>query len=98
MEKLKIELLEDSTGYQTWAMKMAAVLKHKGLFSVAVENPAPDVGDATYGDWLKKNDEAFAIVILGLSKSQLGMFIGETKAKDIWDKLKKIPYGCFGRE
>ncbi|UYV75826.1 hypothetical protein LAZ67_13001452 [Cordylochernes scorpioides] len=43
--------------------------------------------------FLEKNDEAFGIIVTTLSDEKAGMFLDETKAKKVWDELKKIYTG-----
>lgn len=94
----KVEPLSGAN-YQVWAMKVGAILRSRKLFRDVIEGFEParalaGSNEAKERDlWESKNDEAFGIIILTLSQEQAGMFIGETKAKKVWEELKRIHTG-----
>ncbi|UYV76012.1 hypothetical protein LAZ67_13002147, partial [Cordylochernes scorpioides] len=89
----KIEPLT-GTNYPIWALKVGALLRGKKLFKCVISDPEPDIKDeVTWQIWSEKNDEAFGIIVTTLSDEQAGMLLDETKAKKVWDELKKIYTG-----
>ncbi|UYV76806.1 hypothetical protein LAZ67_14002076, partial [Cordylochernes scorpioides] len=89
----KIEPLT-GTNYPIWALKVGALLRGKKLFKCVISDPEPDIKDeVAWQIWSEKNDEAFGIIVTTLSDEQAGMFLDETKAKKVWDELKKIYTG-----
>ncbi|UYV79912.1 hypothetical protein LAZ67_18001028, partial [Cordylochernes scorpioides] len=89
----KIEPLT-GTNYPIWALKVGALLRGKKLFKCVISDPEPDIKDeVAWQIWSEKNDEAFGIIVTTLSDEQAGMFLDETKAKKVWDELKKIYMG-----
>ncbi|UYV77867.1 hypothetical protein LAZ67_15002623, partial [Cordylochernes scorpioides] len=89
----KIEPLT-GTNYPIWALKVEALLRGKKLFKCVISDPEPDIKDeVAWQIWSEKNDEAFGIIVTTLSDEQAGMFLDETKAKKVWDELKKIYTG-----
>lgn len=94
----KVEPLSGAN-YQVWAMKVGAILRSRKLFRDVIEGFEPPRAIAGSNEakerdlWESKNDEAFGIIILTLSQEQAGMFIGETKAKKVWEELKRIHTG-----
>ncbi|UYV82668.1 hypothetical protein LAZ67_22000457, partial [Cordylochernes scorpioides] len=89
----KIEPLT-GTNYPIWALKVGALLRGKKLFKCVISDPEPDIKDeVAWQIWSEKNDEAFGIIVTTLSDEQARMFLDETKAKKVWDELKKIYTG-----
>ncbi|UYV65615.1 hypothetical protein LAZ67_3004867 [Cordylochernes scorpioides] len=89
----KIEPLT-GTNYPIWALKVGALLRGKKLFKCVISDPEPDIKDeVAWKIWSVKNDEAFGIIVTTLSDEQAGKFLDETKAKKVWDELKKIYTG-----
>ncbi|UYV76860.1 hypothetical protein LAZ67_14002239 [Cordylochernes scorpioides] len=89
----KIEPLT-GTNYPIWALKVGALLRGKKLFKCVISDPEPDIKDeVAWQIWSEKNDEAFGIIVTTLSDEQAGMFLDETKAKKVWEELKKIYTG-----
>ncbi|UYV61392.1 hypothetical protein LAZ67_1004695 [Cordylochernes scorpioides] len=84
----------NGTNYPIWALKVGALLRGKKLFKCVISDPEPDIKDeVAWQIWSEKNDEAFGIIVTTLSDEQAGMFLDETKAKKVWDELKKIYTG-----
>ncbi|UYV76036.1 hypothetical protein LAZ67_13002273 [Cordylochernes scorpioides] len=82
------------TNYPIWALKVESLLRGKKLFKCVISDPEPDIKDeVAWQIWSEKNDEAFGIIVTTLSDEQAGMFLDETKAKKVWDELKKIYTG-----
>ncbi|UYV74280.1 hypothetical protein LAZ67_11002829 [Cordylochernes scorpioides] len=74
--------------------QVGALLRAKKLFKCLISDPEPDIKDKYLWDtYDKKNDEAFGIIITTLSDQQAGMFLDVTKAKKVWDDLKRIYTG-----
>ncbi|KAK2578428.1 hypothetical protein KPH14_000975 [Odynerus spinipes] len=91
----KIEPLNNKN-YYVWALKVAAVLRNRKLYREVIESqePARVANEESEAGkkriiWENKNDEAFSIIILTWSEEQAGQFLGETKAKVVWDELKR---------
>lgn len=88
--------IEPLTGenYRTWSFKVGCVLKARGLFkSVILGNEPPESEDKTGSKdreiWEKQNYEALEIIVLALSESQANLYIRETNARILWEKLER---------
>lgn len=94
----KVEALT-GTNYQVWALKVSAILRSRKLYRAVIEGVEPAEGQSGSNEakarelWETKNDEAFGIIVLNLSSEQAGMFIGETRARHVWEELEIIHTG-----
>lgn len=95
----RIELLTGNN-YHVWALKVSAILRAKLLFREIIEADEPPVAqnaESAEGKvrrlWERKNDEAFGIIITTLSDEQAGQFLVESKAKTVWNELKRMHAG-----
>ena len=95
----RVELLTDKN-YFVWALKVRALLRARKLFKEVIENPEPPTLanlETPEGKvrqiWESKNDEAFGILIMTISEEQAGQFLVETKAKNLWEELRKLHEG-----
>lgn len=95
----RVELLTDKN-YFVWALKVRALLRARKLFKEVIENPEPPTSanlETPEGKarqiWESKNDEAFGILIMTISEEQAGQFLVETKAKNLWEELRKLHEG-----
>lgn len=90
---VKIETLTNDN-YPIWEMQMEALLDSKDLFDdviiknepIKIESNAESV--TAYNEWLKKNKEAYSLIILSISPEIAIIFKGIKNAKQIWNSLK----------
>lgn len=84
-----IEQLIDGN-YEAWKMQMKSVLVYNDLWnctSGGIVKPEEVVGALK---WVTKDEKALALIILCVSKTELGHIRKATTSKQAWDELARI--------
>ena len=82
----KIDSLTGEANYQHWSFRVRQLLAKK-LLSSHISDPPLDEGDGKYPEWLKLDQQAFAIVSETISDELLGLIMDLTSTKILWDTL-----------
>ena len=85
--KLSVPLLNPSTRYSEWKLKIISSLKRQYLYEVSIE-----IGKESYdyeNDWLNDGDRPFGTICLALSPSLHYLIDYAKYRKDLWTKLDR---------
>jgi len=84
-----IEKLCDNN-YEVWRMQMKSVLVYNDLWGyVSGTIVKPEDADAAAA-WIVKDEKALALIVLGVSKTEIGHIRNQTTSKGAWNELEKI--------
>jgi len=84
-----IEKLCDNN-YEVWRMQMKSVLVYNDLWGyVSGTIVKPEDADAAAA-WMIKDEKALALIVLGVSKTEIGHIRNQTTSKGAWSELEKI--------
>ena len=83
----------DGTNYRKWRMQVQCVLTSYGLWDIANGNEKAPAADADADDkakWLKKDNDAKAVIMLSMSSNQLDHLVSCTTSEAMFDKLEQV--------
>ncbi|GFU23085.1 retrovirus-related Pol polyprotein from transposon TNT 1-94 [Trichonephila clavipes] len=92
MDKITIPDL-NGTNYFIWELKMKAALSLKRLDPLILEEKPEDLTRRDEMDWIAKNSDALAYIMLSLADEQALQFAAEDNAKMLWDKIRATYIG-----
>jgi len=81
-----------NSNYVAWKFRILRILKEKGLSHMleAASNDESTIDDATRN---RRNDQAFTIISLNISDSQIPHIQTASSAKEAWESLAKVHQG-----
>ncbi|GFW71701.1 retrovirus-related Pol polyprotein from transposon TNT 1-94 [Trichonephila clavipes] len=92
MDKITIPDL-NGTNYFIWELKMKAALSLKRLDSLILNEKPEDLTRKDEMDWITKNSDAIAYIMLSLADEQTLQFAAEDNAKVLCDKIRATYIG-----
>lgn len=84
-----IEKLVDEN-YEAWKMQMRSVLIYNDLWGYTSGEIVQSTTEAGASNWTNKDEKALALIVLSVSKPELGHIRKATTSKQAWDELARI--------
>lgn len=84
-----IEKLSD-TNYEAWKMQMRSVLVYNDLWGYTSGQTVKPEAEAAASNWTTKDEKALALIILSVSRAELGHIRKVKTSKQAWDELTRI--------
>ncbi|XP_071579377.1 uncharacterized protein [Temnothorax nylanderi] len=84
-----IEKLSDGN-YEAWKMQMRSVLIYNDLWGYTSGEIVRPEAEASASNWTTKDEKALVLIILSVSKAELGHLKKAVTSKQAWDELARI--------
>lgn len=84
-----IEKLYDNN-YEVWRIQMKSVLVYNDLWGYVTGTIVKPEVAAEAAAWTTRDEKALALIVLGVSKTEIGHIRKQTTAKGAWEELEKI--------
>jgi len=84
-----VEKLEEGN-YESWRMQMKSILIFNDLWGYVDGGMARPISGSEEAQWKMRDEKALALIVLSISKNELGHVRRMTTAKAAWDELARV--------